>query len=296
MELHNGDTQPTTKKGAEEDASAKSVIPPEIQKKLEVYLTTVSGPVSKNHKKKMIREFILDSKRDELRAEKREKRRRSMANKRALGIKKPKPIVQANQGLKIILDLSFFDKMTSKELLSTAAQCQHSYAETRRHEIGTELVLTSVEDNFRENLARKCPDYNNWKVQISPLYFMDYLTIGHSKVVDGGEPLPLPKMCYLTADSENDITSIDADTYYVIGALVDHNRYPGLCYEKAKQLGIPHGRLPLAKYIKFSSRKVLTINQVVGILASMANTGDWEKAILSSFPTRKRPILIKDQE
>ena len=293
MELQDGDTQSKAKKGAEEDARAKSAIPPEVQKKLDEYLTTVSGPVSKNHKKKMIREFILDFKRDEIRAEKREKRRRSIANKRALGIKKPKPIVQVHQGLKIMLDLSFFDKMTSKELLSTAAQCQHSYAETRRHEIGTELVLTSVQDNFREYLAKKCPDYKNWKVQISPMYFTDYLTVAHSKLVDGGELLQLPKMCYLTADSDNDLTSIDTDTYYVIGALVDRNRYPGLCYEKAKQLGIPHGRLPLANYIKFSSRKVLTINQVVGILASMANTGDWEKAILSSFPTRKRPILIK---
>ena len=52
-------------------------------------------------------------------------------------------------------------------------------------------------------------------------------------------------LVYLTADSPNLITELDASKAYIIGGIVDRNRYLRLTYDKAVKEGISHGRLPL---------------------------------------------------
>lgn len=93
---------------------------------------------------------------------------------------------------------------------------------------------------------------------------------------------------YLTADSPNMITTLDPEKVYVIGAIVDHNRYKNLCYEKAEQLGIHHCQLPIGEYMKeLKSRKVLTVNQVLEILLNWISDHDWRKAFEIVIPQRK---------
>lgn len=41
---------------------------------------------------------------------------------------------------------------------------------------------------------------------------------------------------YLTADAEEELTSMSADEAYVIGGLVDRNRHKNLCKDRAKDL------------------------------------------------------------
>ena len=270
---------------------AKGEIPAEIQQQLEERLAKLTGPISKNHKKRIIKELIYESKKDEHQEKKRERRKRALANRKAQGIKKTKITVQEKMGIHIILDLEFNHLMTAKELLSTASQCQHAYADCRRQEIGTHLYLTSVDDAFREYLFKKCTGYENWKLTISPSHFTEFIRLAK----ENSQTQVPSKICYLSADSENDITSLDQDTFYVIGALVDRNRYPNLCLDKAKELGIPHARLPLAKFVQFQTRKVLTINQVVRILAIYSNTNSWEQAIVESIPARKQGVLVPQE-
>ena len=50
---------------------------------------------------------------------------------------------------------------------------------------------------------------------------------------------------YLTADSPNLIKELDTDKVYIIGGIVDRNRYLRLTLDKAEKEGIAHGRLPL---------------------------------------------------
>jgi hypothetical protein len=56
------------------------------------------------------------------------------------------------------------------------------------------------------------------------------------------------------------ITELQPEEVYVIGGIVDRNRFKGLCFERAKELGIKHGQLPISENIKLKSRKVLTVN------------------------------------
>jgi len=69
------------------------------------------------------------------------------------------------------------------------------------------------------------------------------------------------KIVYLSADSPNTITQLDPGTCYVLGGIVDKNRYPFLCQKKAEALGIETAQLPIGEYIQMSSRRVLTVNQ-----------------------------------
>jgi tRNA (guanine9-N1)-methyltransferase len=68
---------------------------------------------------------------------------------------------------------------------------------------------------------------------------------------------------YLSGDSPNVLTSLDEGTTYIIGGIVDHNRYKSLCLDKAEAMGIAHAQLPIGEYLpEMLSRKVLTVNQV----------------------------------
>lgn len=110
---------------------------------------------------------------------------------------------------------------------------------------------------------------------------------------------------YLTADTGHTITSLDPTKTYVIGGLVDRNRYKNLCLRKAEHLGITAARLPIdAAFLPtgkhLSSRKVLTVNQVLDILLGwteqkqrVVEEGEeekepsWMEALQRGLPGRK---------
>ncbi|CAO1629948.1 unnamed protein product [Jaminaea pallidilutea] len=103
----------------------------------------------------------------------------------------------------------------------------------------------------------------------------DDVTQGPAKNSQWSKRVPLPEIkkedvVYLTADSNETIDRLEEGKTYVIGAVVDRNRYKNLCLRKAQSLGIRHARLPIdASNLEgksLASRKVLTINQVLDIL------------------------------
>lgn len=127
--------------------------------------------------------------------------------------------------------------------------------------------------------------------------------------------IPVTEAIYLTADTDDTLTALEPGKTYIIGGIVDKNRYKGLCRAKADRLGIRAAKLPLSQDMLeaversvraqgnsiqddtakpdeqgdkgFVGRKVLTVNQVVEILTAWTETRDWVKALEKALPRRK---------
>jgi len=104
---------------------------------------------------------------------------------------------------------------------------------------------------------------------------------------------PEPQIVYLTSDSPDTLTVLSPNTSYIIGGIVDKNRHKGLCYKRARELGIPTAKLPIGEYMTMQSRSVLAINHVVEIMLKWLETGNWGEAFLSVIPKRKEARLKK---
>lgn len=70
---------------------------------------------------------------------------------------------------------------------------------------------------------------------------------------------PHDKIVYLSADGDETLEDLKKDEIYIIGGIVDRNRYKFLTLEKAKRLGFRCAKLPL-ELVKFHGSRVLTVN------------------------------------
>lgn len=84
--------------------------------------------------------------------------------------------------------------------------------------------------------------------------------------------IPFPasrQLVYLSADADEELSTLSEHEVYIIGGIVDRNRHKNLCQNKAEELGIRTARLPIGTFIdNLPTRKVLTVNQVCGIASS----------------------------
>ena len=96
---------------------------------------------------------------------------------------------------------------------------------------------------------------------------------------------------YLTSDSNNVISSLEDDVYYVIGGLVDHNLHKGVSLDFAIKNNLKHGRLPIDEFVQMKTRKVLTINHVFHIITLVTENKSWQEAFLQVLPERKGVVV-----
>ena len=151
------------------------------------------------------------------------------------------------------------------------------------------LIFTGVGDQLEEKL--KTISYQNWSVQSFSGEKSSYLDASpvestYSNTEDGR--IDKKKLVYLTADSKNDIKELDPEDVYIIGGIVDRNRYINLTLNKAEEQGIRHGKLPIGDYMQLQSSTVLTVNHVFEILGLQFNNKDWEKTLNHVIPERKQ--------
>ena len=67
----------------------------------------------------------------------------------------------------------------------------------------------------------------------------------------------------MDADAEDELSELEPSKAYIIGGIVDRNRYKGLCRTKAESDGIKTARLPIGDYVKLHAAPVMTVNQVM---------------------------------
>ncbi|NWH67261.1 TM10C methyltransferase, partial [Geococcyx californianus] len=98
---------------------------------------------------------------------------------------------------------------------------------------------------------------------------------------------PKDKLVYLTADSPKVMKTFDHDKVYIVGSMVDRSIKTGVSLARAKRLGLETAALPLEKYLLWNiGAKNLTLDQMMCILLTLKDTGNWKKA-LEFVPKRK---------
>lgn len=258
--------------------------------------------MSKNQWKKELKRRKWEETKDEYRKKKREKRKEARQRKKTgrEGAQEEKnvhqqkllrirPEDQTPTQVKIIIDCEFDNLMNTKEITSLSNQITRAYSAKRHCQYGMDLEITSFSGNLKQRFDSAISQYNSWK-----------------GITFTNEPLSsrLPedmherlKFVYLTADTDNVIEELQPDHVYIIGGIVDKNRHKNICRDKAQELGLTMGRLPIDKYIKLNSRQVLATSHVFEICCKwFENDKDWAAAFNQVLPPRKISNLLSVEE
>lgn len=178
-------------------------------------------------------------------------------------------------GQKIVIDLDFSDLMTTSEIHSLVHQVMYCYAVNGRCTSPAHLWLTGCRGEMQMQLER-LPGFDKWLIERENRSYIEALE--HQK----------ENLVYLTADAETVLDDLDLKKIYIIGGLVDRNRWKGVTMKKANDQGVATAKLPIGSFLKMSSSQVLTVNQVVEILLKFVETRDWKTSFFQVIPQRKR--------
>eukprot|EP00761_Pharyngomonas_kirbyi_P012949 gb/GECH01012976.1/.p1 GENE.gb/GECH01012976.1/~~gb/GECH01012976.1/.p1 ORF type:complete len:661 (+),score=191.77 gb/GECH01012976.1/:1-1983(+) len=176
----------------------------------------------------------------------------------------------------IIVDCSFEEKMKYKELKSLGQQLMFSYGLNKSSTNPVKLGFSSLNHTptVKQSLE-KISGFKNWHINIYDEHFTQYY---QSK-----------DLIYLTADSPNSLETLELGKTYIIGGIVDRNRYKNICQEEADKYNIPTAKLPIAKLLSdLSASQVLTVNQCLQILLRYNEGKTWAEAVEDACPRRKR--------
>lgn len=181
-------------------------------------------------------------------------------------------------GQNIVVDLEFCELMNPNEINSLVQQIMYCYAGNRKSASPAHLWLTGCKGEIMSRM-QKVPGFHNWLVEKEERSYIEAL---HERKED---------LVYLTADSEDVLQELEASKIYVVGGLVDRNRWKGITMQKAQEQGIQTAKLPIAEHLSMTSSQVLTVNQVFEILITFLEFKDWRRSLLKVIPQRKRPEI-----
>ncbi|GFP93459.1 tRNA (guanine(9)-n1)-methyltransferase [Phtheirospermum japonicum] len=267
-------------------------------------------PMSKNAQKRLLKQQRFEAKKAEKKAQMKEHKKKEAERKRreweeklaSLAEEEREKLIEERKGMrkermekrseergkkmerlqaaringqKVVIDLEFAHLMASNELHSLVQQIMYCYAINGRCALPAHIWLTGCQGEMHNQLLR-IPGYDKWAIEKEEGSYVDAFKDQKENLV------------YLTADSENVLDELDPKSIYIIGGLVDRNRWKGITMKKAEEQGIKTAKLPIGTYLKMSSSQVLTVNQVVEILLKFLETKDWKDSFFQVIPLRKR--------
>lgn len=264
-----------------EDLLTPEQLQQRLEEKQENELKRQKLGISKNQYKKLLRQQRQDETKGEYRQAKREKRKQE-GKKRNRNYNKISIDKQLDsKGVRCLVDCEFDELMNDKEIKSLSNQIARMYSSKRQCKYNLPLIINSFNKRLKTRFDTVIPQYKSWK----NLDINCDSTLKQQMEIDQ-EQLG-QKYVYLTADTDNEIDELQPNTTYIIGGIVDKNRHKSLCVNKAKQLGMEVGRLPIGKYIKINGRQVLATSHVYEICCKWLESRDWEKAFNEVLPPRK---------
>ncbi|SCU91323.1 LAFA_0F03070g1_1 [Lachancea sp. 'fantastica'] len=260
-------------------------------------LPPVPEGMSKSQWKKVWRRKRWEETKDEFSQKRREKKIRAKLTRRAkiqeykergeevpeeLCRKPRKNTAQLDSGIKIVIDCAFDDLMNEKEVISLSNQITRAYSFNKRENHHAHVTVTSFDKRLKERFERDLKDSR----------FYDWKNFEFCE----DPQLPVENTVYLTADTDETLESLEPGTTYIVGGIVDKNRHKLLCYNKARELGIPTRKLPLAQYVNLTGREVLTSTHVIQLMLRYFDNRDWKEAFEAILPARKLEEVTKKLE
>lgn len=92
---------------------------------------------------------------------------------------------------------------------------------------------------------QRLTEFDKWIIEKEDLSYMEALLDQNENLV------------YLTTDAKILLEELDLKKVYIVGGLMDCNRWKGITIKKANKQGIQIAKLPIGTYLKMSSSQVL---------------------------------------
>ncbi|XP_057268985.1 tRNA methyltransferase 10 homolog C [Pezoporus wallicus] len=179
-------------------------------------------------------------------------------------------------GQPLVFDMSFEKDMSVREVANTVRQIVLSESTNRRSIDPFHIHFCNFKDNslyHKEFIKHYREAWGKLLITVTDQCYT--------------EVFPKEKLIYLTADSPKVMKTFDHNKIYIVGSMVDRNIKTGVSLARAKRLGLETAALPLEKYLLWNTgAKNLTLDQMMHILLTLKDTGDWQKA-LEFVPKRK---------
>lgn len=250
-----------------------------------------SSDISKNQKKKILKQIKWIENVEERRHNRKEKKKakalkrknefeggETQVQSQALNKKPRKEKISTNSDFEkhvhVAVDLSFSEYMTNLDISKLRKQIAWCYKENRRSTHPVQYHICGLDERTKRGMDQS---YVNWDV-----HFDDEIHRRFRK----------DDMIYLTSDSSEVLADIRPGKVYIIGGLVDHNKHKGLTQKLATEKGLQTARLPMEDHVDMKTRKVLTVNHVFDIIVAYCEVKDWKAAFIRAIPYRKGAIPI----
>ncbi|NXA19401.1 TM10C methyltransferase, partial [Ibidorhyncha struthersii] len=179
-------------------------------------------------------------------------------------------------GQPLVFDMSYEKDMSIREVANTVRQIVLSEGCNRRSVDPFHIHFCNFKDDslyHKEFMKHYREAWGKLLITVTDQCYTDVF--------------PKDKLIYLTADSPKVMKTFDHDKIYIVGSMVDRSIKTGVSLARAKRLGLETAALPLEKYLLWNSgAKNLTLDQMMHILLTLKDTGDWKKA-LEFVPKRK---------
>lgn len=179
-------------------------------------------------------------------------------------------------GQPLVFDMSYEKDMSIREVANTVRQIVLSESCNRRSVDPFHIHFCNFKDDslyHKEFIKHYREAWGKLLITVTDQCYTDVF--------------PKDKLIYLTADSPKVMKTFDHDKIYIVGSMVDRSIKTGVSLARAKRLGLETAALPLEKYLLWNSgAKNLTLDQMMHILLTLKDTGDWKKA-LEFVPKRK---------
>ncbi|XP_009581698.1 PREDICTED: mitochondrial ribonuclease P protein 1 [Fulmarus glacialis] len=179
-------------------------------------------------------------------------------------------------GQPLVFDMSYEKDMSVREVANTVRQIVLSESCNRRSVDPFHIHFCNFKDDslyHKEFMKHYREAWGKLLITVTDQCYTDVF--------------PKDKLIYLTADSPKVMKTFDHDKIYIVGSMVDRSIKTGVSLAQAKRLGLETAALPLEKYLLWNTgAKNLTLDQMMHILLTLKDTGDWKKA-LEYVPKRK---------